>query len=62
MIFLPGLSQETQPDLNLFINNLRIKKEGSFKFLGVAIDDVLEWKPHIHDLCLQLDKLEFFTN
>ena len=50
MVFLPSFSQETSPDLNLFINSLPIKKENSFKFLGVTIDERLKWKPHIQDI------------
>ena len=52
--FLPSFSQETSPDINLFINSLPIKKENSFKFLCVTIDERLEWKPHIQHIYLRL--------
>jgi len=56
MIFTPGLTHDLSPDLtlNIFLNNVPIVRVKSSKFLGVIIDDKLEWKLHIQDLCLRL--------
>src|SRR2546425_7369994 len=56
MIFFPtnqdnhGLSL----DLDLNVNNIRINRVQSSKFLGVTIDDQLKWSFHIQELCLTL--------
>ena len=41
---------------NLFINQKKINKSDSVKYLGVWIDDKLNWSAHIHALLLQLAK------
>ena len=40
----------------LFINQKKISKSDSVKYLGVWIDDKLNWSAHIHALLLQLAK------
>ena len=39
---------------NLFINQKKISKSDSVKYLGVWIDDRLNWSAHIHAFSLQL--------
>ena len=39
---------------NLFVNQKKISKSDSVKYLGVWIDDRLNWLAHIHALSLQL--------
>ena len=56
MIFQPSLSYDPLLKLNLLINNTQINKVTSSKFLGVTIDDRLDWKAHLSDLCLRLRK------
>ena len=34
-------------DLNVFIDNIKIKQVDSVKFLGVDVDSKLSWKEHI---------------
>jgi Reverse transcriptase (RNA-dependent DNA polymerase) len=42
--------------LNLFINNQRIAKVASCKYLGVIIDESLKWNEHIEYICKKLIK------
>ena len=51
MIFAPPSYSSTISNLDLFVNNLRINRVSSSKFLGVTIDDKLTWIDHIQDLC-----------
>ena len=36
--------------LSIFINNTKISKQNTIKYLGVTIDKHLKWKPHIDEL------------
>ena len=52
MIFKPShrLVDQPYPDLKLMINNCEIKHVLYTKFLGVTIDEKLNWKQHIKEL------------
>jgi len=54
MVFAHKCFNNPNLDLYLTIGNFQIKRLHSAKFLGVTIDDALDWKPHIQDLCLCL--------
>ena len=45
MIF--SRSRARTPDIELFINSVKIKREAETKFLGVIVDEALTWKKHI---------------
>jgi len=42
--------------VDLMLNNMRIEQTKSSKFLGVLIDDQLNWKCHINYICNKLAK------
>ena len=52
IIFRPKTKKVDQPDpfLELKINNIVIKKVKHAKFLGVTLDENLNWEQHIKDL------------
>jgi len=58
MLFSPSKNENIlpSPELSLTINNYNIKKVASTKFLGIIIDENLDWKIHLQDLCLSLRK------
>ena len=56
MLFSPSKWSKESCDLDLKINGNHIKKAEVTKYLGVHVDENLEWKPHIQDLCLSLRK------
>jgi len=56
MIFSPNKSLNNTPELNLSINNSIINKVCSIKYLGVFLDENLEWKIHIQDVSQSLRK------
>ena len=41
-------------DLNLSINDAGLSRTDSVKYLGVYLDDKLNWTPHVKHLSLQL--------
>ena len=43
-------SRPPDPELHLKINNADIPKVTATKFLGIIIDDKLNWKPHIQSV------------
>ena len=45
-----------RPNLNLTINNSAIIRVNVTKYLGILIDENLNWKAHIEDVCLSLRK------
>ncbi len=47
------------PDLELYlkINNAEIPKVTATKFLGIVIDDRLNWKPHIQSVKSKLSSI-----
>ena len=56
MIFIPKRDIKTAPNLNLTLNGSRIIQVHSAKFLGVIIDDSLNWKDHIQSIYSNLLK------
>jgi len=56
MLFCPAMYHTTTPSLQLSINNFVIEKVTSTKYLGVLIDENLDWKLHITELCQSLRK------
>src|SRR3989442_5138510 len=54
MIFFPTNQDNHDLSLDLNVNNKRINRVQSSKFLGVTIDDQLEESFHIQELCLSL--------
>ena len=56
MIFCPNKQLKDSPVLDLTIDNFKIKKVISIKYLGIYIDEDLNWKTHIQDLCQSLRK------
>src|SRR6267154_1341112 len=54
MLFTPKQFISAPLSLSLYVNNTQIIKVTSVKFLGVIIDEKLDWKIHIQDLCLRL--------
>jgi len=56
MLFMPEIRNRPIIDLNLAMNNIKISKVSSTKFLGVIIDENLTWKTHIEDLCSSVRK------
>src|SRR6266516_4170130 len=54
MVFSPKYINANDPNLNLNFNGSILKRVHSTTFLGVIIDDNLNWKFHISDLCLVL--------
>ena len=54
MYFSPSISSYTDDELSLFISNYEISKVSEAKFLGVIIDEKLNWEPHIRNLVTKL--------
>ena len=42
--------------INIELNDLSIKRETSTKFLGVIIDENLNWKEHVNYIALKISK------
>ncbi len=57
MLFTPPSLTNSCTELDLHINKQKINKVSSTKYLGVIIDENLDWKQHISGLCLELRKL-----
>ena len=49
-------SKQPTPFLDLYINNQKLVKVDSCKYLGVIIDDSLKWDLHIDYICKKLLK------
>ena len=49
-------SKQPTPLLDLYINNQKLVKVDSCKYLGVIIDDSLKWDLHIDNICKKLLK------
>jgi len=56
MVFHPNKTTKDSSDLNLYINNQQIKRAIVTKYLGVYIDENLDWKLHIKEVCQALRK------
>ena len=47
-------SIQKKPDL--FINNIPIEHTDEFNFLGITINSVLDWKPHINKISIKISR------
>ncbi len=56
MIFSPSKAAVESSDISLYINASQIKKVTVTKYLGIHIDENLDWKIHIQDICQTLRK------
>ena len=54
MIYCP--TNKHEPDLDLTINSVQIKRVYEIKFLGVKFDPQLTWKPHIDHIRQKMSK------
>ena len=54
--FPPSQNFNDQHHFNLNLNGMPLKRVSSTKFLGVIIDEKLEWSLHIDELCQVLRK------
>ena len=41
-------------DLNVFLNDHRLKEVTSYKYLGVYVDSLLNWSTHFEYLCKRI--------
>ena len=55
VIFHPVNSQK--PQLNLFLNGVKIRESSTVKFLGVLLDQHLNWKSHIDNVCSKVARI-----
>lgn len=59
-MFIPCSQTTTKPhNLNVVIDNIDIECASSTKFLGIFIDDRLDWKNHIDYICSKLSSALF---
>ena len=56
ILFYPSLSDPTPGEFRLVINNKEIKRVEYTKFLGVWVDNRLDWKHHIQKLYCSLNR------
>ena len=42
--------------LNITIDNQKIEQVSTFRYLGVIIDDKLNWKPHVESICTKISQ------
>src|SRR3989442_9891853 len=56
MIFAPSTLHGSSADLTLTINGIPLPRVKSTKYLGLVVDDKLDWISHIQDLCTLLRK------
>ena len=57
MASLPiNFPEDSQPVLNLRLNNVPIERVKQFDFLGLTISDTLTWKDHINKLAKKIAK------
>ena len=56
MIFAPSTLHASSADLTLTINGIPLPRVKTTKYLGLVIDDKLDWISHIQDLCTLLRK------
>ena len=51
-----NLTLNTSTDLRLKLCRKRLNKTKSVKYLGIKIDENLNWKIHLHDLAFKLSR------
>ena len=56
------MSINSRTIINIYLNNRNIERVTFYKFLGVIIDDILNWKQHILFLKSKLKKIIWITN
>ena len=56
------MSINSRTIININLNNRNIERVTFYKFLGVIIDDILNWKQHILFLKSKLKKIIWITN
>ena len=56
MIFKSRNCRIQDSEINIELNNVRIKRETSTKFLGIIIDENLNWKEHVNYIALKISK------
>ena len=56
MVFRPHNLRLDTGSLNITINNNKIKEVKSIKFLGVIIDEHLNWKDHVNNISCKISK------
>src|SRR5437867_200960 len=58
IIFSPNRKPSSLPSLNikLYLNGNLLSRVSSIKYLGIYLDENLDWTIHIKDLCLHLRK------
>src|SRR6185436_10203146 len=56
MLFSPPVSMQMPNDFRLVINNVVIMRVENIKFLGVWLDNKLDWKYHLKELYNSLNK------
>ena len=44
------------PPLKIYIDGIKINKTDFVKYLGVTIDNQLDWKQHVSNLCSKVAK------
>ena len=56
MICTPSHNIASGLDLDLCINDFKITKVSSAKYLGITVDENFDWKSHIFNLSLEIRK------
>ena len=56
IIFKPRQKKNNYDQFSLYIRNTLIERKSSTKFLGVIIDENLNWKEHIHAVASKISK------
>ena len=56
IIFPPSTQNIDQYSFTITLNSVPLKRVSSTKFLGLIIDEKIEWVAHLNDLCIHLRK------
>jgi hypothetical protein len=62
MLFNPHVRNKVTDIPNLKINNKVIERVSKYKFLGVHLDDKINWKEHINHICTKLHQNKYLIN
>lgn len=57
LVFTSNIRKQTNHDMKITLDNKNISKAESIKFLGIYIDQFVNFKTHIDELCKKLSKL-----